>query len=176
MSLLYRFFTLLFQIHLLSALTINNGLAPSAMENTTVVVPPRDFNTTYPLTDHWGALCHRIYDHYMDSLDPTSCDEAARQMCEHLGLVGPVHLVYNRWTWFELPGCAMAFYYPTNAYGPVMAECPLITKRILEKCSRNRRFNAGSSNVEHLPDYTQDGVADDPRYAMFLMAPWSFTL
>ena len=128
------------------------------------------------LSDDQEAQCHRITEPSMPGLNPTNCEYITQNLCRRFQL-GPV-LIDDRdkWHWFELPGCALAFYLSTTAQSPGLQGCLRIMGEIREKCATNSRYNAGTSNVKTLPDFTGDGQAVDNWEARFIMAPERLTL
>ena len=107
------------------------------------------------------ALCARITDPPLAGLNPSNCDIVAEITCQRLVNVPREHLVQETWIWSELEGCAMGYYLPDGARVPNRHTCEgVIMKEITEKCARDSRFNAGSINVERLPNFADDRTGD----------------
>lgn len=134
-------------------------------------------NRPYPLNDFHNPQCHRVHGPGMPGLNPTNCVTASELLCQHFrhGLIHPGDPPLREWIWIEQPGCAVAFYRPPFRYH-MYTECEDIFSGIIDLCARNSRFNAGSVNVLLLPDFSQDGRAEDERRYRYLLAPERLTL
>ena len=60
---------------------------------------------------------------------------------------------------------------------PSKAVCDeYIFDAIVQLCATNSRFNAGSINVEHMPDFSGDGLPHTQGYPRYVMAAERLTL
>lgn len=77
-----------------------------------------------------------------------------------------------------MPGCALGYYFPSNAYIPTREECSHATENLLERCILDSRFNAGGLNVGVWPSFAGDGRAERGREGgvRVVVAPERLTL
>lgn len=129
------------------------------------------------LTDRYTPRCHRVNSPGMPGLNPTNCETTAEIICQHFKPWPPSRggSPTNQWIWIEQPGCALAFYLPEHGFQGTK-RCLDIFSGLIDECAFDSRFNAGSINVAVLPDFGQDGRAEDARFFMYLLAPERLTL
>ena len=137
-------------------------LTPSTLSSPSPPLPPSlsltsPHNLTLPPPlNNYDPQCHRITDPPQPGLRPSNCDIASEILC----LQFSYHLPENedRWLWVEQPGCAVAVWdrnpHPARAD---LVPCPRVFEGIIAECVLDSRFNAGSVNVEVLPDFSQGG-------------------
>ncbi|KAG7009352.1 hypothetical protein G7Y79_00003g012200 [Physcia stellaris] len=97
-----------------------------------------------PVPNH--EHCTRITTPGTPGLEPTNCELISDRTCLRISLTRP-SLVHNKWIWDEMPGCALGYYFPSNAYIPTREECSYAAEKLIEECILDSRFNAGSLNV-----------------------------
>ena len=132
--------------------------------------------TTLP-NDIRNAQCHRLTAPGIPGLDPSNCATASDLLCQDLTAQPAQHIIRNRWTWYELAGCAVAYYIPENVGPPNYSDCALdIFKELRTECAYNSSVNAGTVNVAVLPDYEHDGAPIVYEIPMYMMAPERQTL
>lgn len=124
-----------------------------------------------PITDA-APKCVRIDDPPMAGLNPTNCDAAIPMLCRSLREPSP----RDAWIWTELPGCALGVYLPDKAWKPHTRACHGDLGFIVDKCSRDSRFNAGGLNVAEMPSFGGPGRAETEGAVMYAMAPRRLTL
>lgn len=111
----------------------------------------------------------------MSGISNLKCSFLAEEFCD--GLATPRDVKYDQWVWSEVSGCALGYFLPTGERAPTRRVCEdEIVGSIRATCATDVRFNAGSINVDVLPNFGSRGspvVSGEPRY---LMAPERLTL
>ena len=132
----------------------------------------------HPLTAYDTPQCHLLTaTPPMVGLHPFNCEVAAQKACNILASVPYRMLVREKWIWTnELPGCAVAYWLQEGQVVPNRRMCEGYFEQMIEKCGTNSSVNAGSVNVEVLPDFAQDGKPIIGREEMYLIAPERLTL
>ena len=160
----------MYENHILLALLISVSPVISA------IIQPANSITSlirepHLVTDVYTPKCHQIEQPRAQVLNATTCVIASEVLCQYLGPGAP----RTQWIWVEQPGCAVAFYQPTIRYHE-FRKCENLFAGIIDTCARDLRYNGGSVNVLLLPDFDQDGRAEDEGRNMYLLAPERLTL
>lgn len=158
-----------------TAATIDSGLLLFPAQNLTDPSPGSlvsNISPSNPLCADKDAQCHRITEPSMPGLNPTNCELAAFALCRDMK---PQTAPRDRWVWNEQVGCATGYYISDEFFYTVFL-CEASFKEIIATCATDSRFNAGSLNVQVLPDFTQAGEAQLENQPMYIMAPERLTL
>lgn len=134
--------------------------------------------TLPPLSSPFTPQCHLIELEPPIGLNPSMCEAAIQIACNKLENTSPVEVISHQWIWTDdLPGCALGYYLQRWRAPPHAATCEMRFNSIIEKCARNSSVNAGTINVEVLPDWGHDGRSNWPAEGtMWIMAPERLTL
>lgn len=133
--------------------------------------------TLLPLSSPFTVQCHLINLEPPTGLNPSMCELATQMACNKLENTPHDDLIRHKWIWTdELPGCALGLYLQQWPARPHAAVCERMFHGIIEECSIDSRFNAGTINVEVLPDWGHDGQPDWAEGTMWIMAPERLTL
>lgn len=178
MWLLPHLFLSLIHIPPTTVATTNSALLLLPAQNLTHI-PPGSLTSAIepappPLPDIHYAHCHRIIEPPMPGLHPTNCGLAAQLLCREIDRSSR-SAVLDRWVWNELVGCATGYFVPGRFFYQEL-RCEGAFEAIIEACATDSRFNAGSENVEVLPNFTQPAEAWVRSRPMYVMAPKKLTL
>ena len=184
MSLRYGFLlisTSFLLIAAIPALAINTPPSLSLPQNTIEQSNSSLFGNAshiHSLTGLWDAKCHTLPGPSKPRFLPPACKIVTDHLCLHLHGLEPEEVERDKWYWVELQRCAAGYYLSAEAYTPSKSRCTLIMEEIVDTCvgKSDSPYNAGSNNVEVMPDFAQNGRAEDPRHAMFVVASESLTL
>ncbi|KAL8755243.1 MAG: hypothetical protein Q9184_004853 [Pyrenodesmia sp. 2 TL-2023] len=140
--------------------------------NATITNPGRDVV--------YGSRCFR--DETLQSrLIKENCVNAAiPDICNKL--TDP-RVVRNQWIWTNpaVIGCALGFWLPAGngtdaTFAPEYNRCLVgIYRPLVESCTNPTWNNAGSVNIRIMPNSTQSGLAVDPFYPSYVIAPSQLT-
>ncbi|KAI4122119.1 MAG: hypothetical protein LQ338_005988 [Usnochroma carphineum] len=133
-------------------------------------------HTHLQLPNPLPARCARLTGPPPPGLNPTVCEDLAHAICPAMPFIVPARAERNEWVWKERSGCAIGIYFHPEAAVPTEEECAATLNEVLERCSRDSRFNAGSVNIRVLPDFAHDGETIVETEAAWIMAPWRLTL
>ncbi|KAL8946873.1 MAG: hypothetical protein Q9222_006785 [Ikaeria aurantiellina] len=109
-----------------------------------------------------------------------NCAISAADICNKL--TDP-HVKKDRWIWTNPAyiGCAFGFWLPSGngsdaAFAPNYDRCMVgIFTPLARLCTNPSWNNVGSVNVKVMPNTTQTGVAADPYYPSYVIAPAQLT-
>lgn len=149
---------------LLSASSVISAIIRPANSITSLIQEP------HLRTDVYTPKCHDIEQPRTQNLNSTNCIIASEILCQYLHPIAP----RSKWIWIEQPGCAVAFFQPAIPYYE-FRRCENLFAGIIKTCARDERYNGGSVNVLLLPDFDQDGRAEDEGRNMYLLAPERLT-
>ena len=133
-------------------------------------------NLTLTSAPNSEAQCVRITNPPMVGLKPTDCEAVMSTLCQRLAFWEPDQLRRDVWLWTELPGCALGYYLPTITIPPSWGQCHNAFQQIVELCSTDSKYNAGSLNVAEMPDFSGSGRPITEGETMWAMAPERLTL
>lgn len=161
-----------------SAISLGPLTASSQYPSPTYLSSHQNLPCPHPVTDYGDTpQCHRIDSPPMTSLSPTSCELASQIICQRFASQTTTQLVRDRWIWTEVPGCAVAYWLPEDALVPDPVACQVRNiGAILEKWAYGSRDNAGTINVDNLPDFGKDERPIVEHMMMYLMTPERLTL
>lgn len=146
----------------------------SSLHNIIELRPPqpiRGSSRHHLLKDVFDVECHHITQPSLPDLqNRLGYTAAGRELCEDLSSQDPATVVRERWIWHTLNECTVGVYLLLHSRVPRGLACAYKYQEISRKCVGHPPINAGTINVEKLPDMEQDGEAIDEAYAMFAIA------
>ena len=163
------------------ALTVSNSLSLSTLQDTADRQNLSSIGNTsliHPYTGRWDAQCYYNPSSRHPDFSPNMCEIIIGALCAHFQILDSEDIERSQWVWVELEGCAGAYYVAADAYLPGSSGCTLIMEEIYEKCVISSRlvYRAGSNNVKRMPKHWDDGEAEDPEQAMFILSSERLTL
>ena len=168
---------LFFYFHFVSALITNNRLILPSSTNTSN--PSNDglhqaVDSTPLRRGFFGApTCRSVTSPTMPSLNYHNCRRAYYESCFHFATRTTRR---HEWVWTERPGCAVAYYFLDEEFHLDLTTCLDRFVRLIDDCfAGHSRANAGAFNVRKLPDAHQEGLPEEPRDAMLVLAPERLT-
>ena len=168
---------LLFYSHFASALIINNGLILASSRNTATSSNAslhQAVDSTPLRRGFFGApTCHSVTSPTMPSLNYHNCRRAYHESCFQFAIKTTRR---HEWVWTERPGCAVAYHILDEQFHLDLITCLDRFVRLIDDCFVGQsRVNAGAFNVRKWPDAHQEGLPEESRDAMLVLAPERLT-
>lgn len=174
MNILRTLFSFILHLQLIFTLPSNNEFSVSSDKNITALPPkaPIHVNPNHNLLkDRWDVECHHITNPPLPDIPSrAACEIAGRELCADLTAQPPAAIPTGQWIWHEIPGCAAGIYLFQQPRIMGRLACLYMFERISHECAGQAGVNAGTNNVERLPDMEQDGEAISEAYTMFAVA------